>query len=143
MNDEAREFRIGEVYLMDFGTNGNEQSGVRPGIVFQNNVGNHFSPNIIALPLTTSIKKISQPTHVILPHEGTGLRKDSMVLCENPKIMPKECIGRYLTRIPDDYMKKVTVASLLATSAISFMRPEELLAVQQEAISLNATNFVA
>lgn len=49
--------QIGEVYLMKFSGSGSEQVGWRPGLVFQNNVGNSFSPNIIALPLTSSIKK--------------------------------------------------------------------------------------
>ena len=81
-----RQPQIGDVYLMRFGGSGSEQSGWRPGIVFQNNIGNAYSPNIIALPLTSQIKKANQPTHVILPAKETGLRKDSMVLCENPEI---------------------------------------------------------
>lgn len=55
--------QIGEVYLMKFSGSGSEQVGWRPGLVFQNNVGNSHSPNVIALPLTSSIKKTSQPTH--------------------------------------------------------------------------------
>ena len=39
---------IGDVYLMKFDGTGSEQSGWRPGVVFQNNVGNSHSPNIIA-----------------------------------------------------------------------------------------------
>lgn len=50
---------IGEVYLMKFNGEGSEQSGVRLGVVFQNNVGNTNSPNIIALPLTSSLKKFT------------------------------------------------------------------------------------
>lgn len=49
--------RIGEVYNMYFNGTGSEQSGWRPGVVFQNNIGNSKSPNIIALPLTSSLKK--------------------------------------------------------------------------------------
>ena len=60
--------QIGEVYLMKFSGSGSEQVGWRPGLVFQNNVGNSHSPNVIALPLTSSIKKTSQPTHVFVKH---------------------------------------------------------------------------
>lgn len=131
--------RIGDVYFMRFSGNGNEQSGWRPGLVFQNNQGNRFSPNIIALPLTSSIKKIGQPTHVVLPAGETGLPRDSMVLCENPERMSKERIGRYITTLSNEYMAMIAAANLLATSAISFMDHDALLEIWHRARSLNAT----
>lgn len=130
---------IGDVYLMKFEGVGNEQSGWRPGVVFQNNVGNAHSPNVIALPLTSSIKKTSQPTHVVVPAADSGLRLDSMVLCENPEKMSKARIGKFLTRLPNEYMKKIAVANLLATSAISFLNENDLLEAWQEAIRLNCS----
>ena len=129
--------QIGDVYLMYFGGQGNEQKGWRPGLVFQNNVGNKYSPNIIALPLTTSLKKAEQPTHVVIPAEGTGLLRDSMVLCENPERMSKDRLGNYLTTIPKEYMAKVAVANLLATSAIAFIEPDLLLSAWQKAVVMN------
>lgn len=135
---DDRQPQIGDVYLMNFGGQGNEQKGWRPGIVFQNNIGNKHSPNIIALPLTSSLKKSNQPTHVVLPASETGLAKDSMVLCENPERMSKERLGNYLTTIPEEYMAKIAVANLLATSAISFIEPDILLMVWQKSLMLNA-----
>lgn len=129
--------RIGDVYLMHFCGEGNEQRGWRPGLVFQNNLGNQYSPNIIALPLTSSLKKSNQPTHVVLPSAKTGLIKDSMVLCENPQRMSKDKLGDYLTTIPDNYMSEIAVANLLASSAISFIEPDVLLIAWQKAVSLN------
>lgn len=138
-NNAERQPQIGDIYLMYFGGSGNEQRGWRPGLVFQNNLGNLHSPNIIALPLTSSIKKSNQPTHVVIPAEGTGLAKDSMVLCENPERMSKDRLGNYLTTIPAQYMSKVAIANLLASSAISFIDPDVLLSVWQKALALNAT----
>ena len=138
-NNAERQPQIGDIYLMYFGGSGNEQRGWRPGLVFQNNLGNLHSPNIIALPLTSSIKKSNQPTHVVIPAEGTGLVKDSMVLCENPERMSKDRLGNYLTTIPAQYMSKVAIATLLASSAISFIDPDVLLSVWQKALALNAT----
>lgn len=135
--NEMRKPQIGDVYLMRFDGYGNEQKGWRPGLVFQNNIGNLNSPNIIALPLTSSIKKSNQPTHVIIPAEGTGLERDSMVLCENPKCMSKEKLGNYLTTIPEEYMSQIAIAHLLATSAISFINPELLMSIWQKAAALN------
>lgn len=130
--------KIGEIYLMDFSGTGNEQSGFRPGLVFQNNVGNSFSPNIIALPLTSSIKKLSQPTHVLLHSNDTGLIRDSVVLCENPQRMSKERLGSYITTLSDVYMEEVAAASLLASSAISFIAPSKLMQIWEQASALNS-----
>lgn len=137
MAENQRFPRIGDVYVMQFGGIGHEQSGTRPGIVFQNNTGNRVSPNIIALPLTTCLKKLNQPTHVLLPASETGLLHDSVAICENPERMSKDRLGRFITRLPDCYMRQVTAASLAATSAISFLDRETLLAVWELAVRLN------
>lgn len=131
--------KIGEVYSMRFEGCGSEQVGYRPGLVFQNNTGNAHSPNIIALPLTGSIKKMGQPTHVLLKAAETGLVMDSVVLCENPERMSKERIGKYITTLSDKDMKRVTEASLLATSAISFLDIDSLIRVWRLAVSLNSS----
>lgn len=133
--------RIGEVYSMYFDGAGSTQRGWRPGVVFQNDIGNIFSPNVIALPLTSSIKKIGQPTHVVLDAAETGLRMDSMVLCENPSCVPKEMVGDYITTIPARHMKKIAAASLLATSAITYLDQETLLATWKEAAGMCKKNY--
>ena len=130
--------RIGDVFFMQFTGVGNEQSGWRPGLVFQNNVGNDHSPNIIALPLTSSIKKLSQPTHVFIPASDTGLYKDSVVLCENPERMSKSRVGEFITTIPDRYMKRIAEGSILATSAISFIDIDSLISLWKKAVKLNS-----
>ena len=129
--------QIGEIYLVKFNGDGSEQKGWRPGLIFQNNIGNQHSPNVIVLPLTGVNKKYNQPTHVWVPKE-IGLRKDSMILCENPERMSKDKLGNYLTTLPEEYMSKVAVANLLASSAISFIDPDVLMSVWQKAIALNA-----
>lgn len=133
-----RQPQIGDIYLMRFDGKCSEQNGWRPGLVFQNNLGNQHSPNIIALPLTSSIKKSNLPTHVFVPSDGTGLARDSIVLCENPERMSKERLGNYLTTLPAEYMSKVAIANLLASSAISFIDPDVLLSVWQKALKLNS-----
>ena len=129
--------QIGEIYLMRFDGCGSEQSGWRPGLVFQNNLGNKHSPNIIALPLTSSTKRKTQPTHVKISSASSGLKKDSIVLCENPERMSKDKIGQYLTTLSDEDMKRVAEASLLATSVISFLDVSILIKVWEKASELN------
>lgn len=140
MAQDERNYSIGEVYFMKFGGSGSEQCGWRPGLVFQNNKGNSYSPNIIALPMTSCLKKAGQPTHVVVPAAESGLPRDSMVLCENPERMSKDRIGDFLTVMPDEYMEKIAEASLLATSAISFINPELLLAIWKRARQLNCAD---
>jgi len=139
MNRTASNVRIGEVYMMHFDGHGSEQSGWRPGLVFQNNTGNLHSPNIIALPITSSIKKRYLPTHVFLPARNTGLKFDSMVLCENPERMSKERLGSFITSMSRTYMASIAEANLLATSAIAFIDRETLLEIWKKASYLNAT----
>jgi len=136
-NHSDRQIKIGDIYLIKFEGGGSVQKGLRPGLVFQNNTGNKYSPNLIMLPLTTQLKKVDQPTHVVIPAEGTGLKRDSMVLCENPECIAKERLGAYITTISDKYMKMVAAAHLVATSAISFIDPEMFNSLWEQASQLN------
>ena len=136
--NKTRVPQIGEVYYMRFGGTGSEQEGFRPGLVFQNNMGNAHSPNIIALPMTSVMKKLGQPTHVFVNGKEAGLKKNSLVLCENPECMSKERIGGYITKLPDKYMKQIATASLLASSVIAYLDVDALVKAWQKAVSLNA-----
>lgn len=136
-NERERVPKIGEVYNMYFSGTGSEQSGWKPGVVFQNNVGNVNSPNIIALPLTSSLKKLYMPTHVLVKSIDTGLKRDSMVICENPEKMSKDKVGIYVTTLPLHYMKEIAIANLIATSAISFIDKESLISTWEKAVQLN------
>lgn len=62
---------------------GSEQSGLRPYVVIQNNMGNKNCPTIIGMSLTSSLKKEYLPTHCIIPKtKANGLKHDSMLLAE-------------------------------------------------------------
>ena len=65
-----RQPRTGDVYLLDFQGDGSVQTGLRPGVVFQNNTGNAHSPNLVVLPLSTSLKKLDMPTLQIVTATG-------------------------------------------------------------------------
>ena len=61
-----------------------------------------------------------------------------MVLCENPERMSKDKIGNYITTLSIDYVRKIAIASVLATSAISFIEPDSLITIWEEAKMLNS-----
>lgn len=130
--------RIGDVYMAYLEGTGSVQSGRRPVVVFQNNMGNVYSPNLVVLPLTSRLKKLSMPTHVLIRAEDSGLKVDSMVLCENPQSIPKSMIGQYLTTLPDSYMKQIATGSIVASSAISFMDIDSIMNAWKKAVQLNA-----
>lgn len=70
---------------------GSVQSGYRPGIVIQNNIGNRYSPTLIALPLTSKIKNPDQATHLLIEStEENGLKMDSMLLAEQISTIDKK-----------------------------------------------------
>lgn len=45
--------RIGDVYMVQFDGTGSVQRGFRPAVVFSNDIGNKYSPNVVALPLSS------------------------------------------------------------------------------------------
>lgn len=130
--------KIGQVYTMKFEGSGSEQSGWRPGVVIQNDIGNKFSPNVIAVPLTSAVKKEAQPTHVKVLAKDSGLARDSMVLCENPERMSKSRMGNYICTLSDEYMKKIAEGSLVATGVVAFLDIGTLISVRNRVASMNA-----
>lgn len=113
--------RIGDVYMVEFTGVDHEQSGLRPALIFQNNVGNVHSPNVIVLPLTSRIKRTNMPTHVIVHARESGLPRNSVVLCESPMTVSKNRLEQYVTTLPEKYMKQIAAAHILSTSAIAFL----------------------
>ena len=54
----------GEIYYADLSpVVGSEQGGVRPVLIVQNDVGNKFSPTVIAAAITSQKDKANLPTH--------------------------------------------------------------------------------
>ena len=45
---------------------GSEQGGTRPILILQNDVGNHFSPTVVAAAITSRKAKTHLPTHVFV-----------------------------------------------------------------------------
>lgn len=98
-------YRRGDIYLVDLGTNvGSEQGGCRPVLLLQNDVGNHFAPTLIVAPVTSRYwKKSKQPTHTLI--EGIqNLNSPSVVLAEQLLTIDKMRVMKYLGKVPDEQM---------------------------------------
>ena len=89
---------------------GSEQGGRRPVLIVQNDRGNRYSPTVIVVPLTGSERKPALPTHVYLPAGAAGLRKPSVVLCEQVRTLEKSRLTRYLGRLSDCAMARIDQA---------------------------------
>ena len=90
--------RRGEIYLVDFSdVAGSEQSGTRPAVVVQNEMGNFHSPTTIVCPLTSK-QKTKLSTHVSLSPLD-GVLKESTVLCEQVRVIDKSRVKKRLGNI--------------------------------------------
>ena len=59
--------RRGDIFYADLSpVVGSEQGGVRPVLVVQNDIGNRYSPTVIAAAITSKINKAKLPTHIEL-----------------------------------------------------------------------------
>ena len=84
------DIKRGEIYYADLSpVIGSEQGGVRPVLIVQNNVGNKFSPTVIAAAITSQKSKANLPTHIKVDAAGCGLSKDSIVLLEQVRTIDK------------------------------------------------------
>ena len=94
-------YHKGDVYIAKLGENyGHEQSGTRPVIIMQNDVGNYFAPTVTIVPLTSKDKKPDQPTHYRLEVEKYPyLKTSSTVLCESPRTLDKRLLKKYLGKL--------------------------------------------
>jgi len=74
-----KEIKRGEIYWVDWNPGrGSEQSGLRPALVIQNDIGNKHSPTTIVAALTTTIEK-PYPFLIKVTAKESGLPKDSIV----------------------------------------------------------------
>ena len=94
MRYEDLVYHKGDIYIAELGENfGHEQSGTRPVIIMQNDVGNYFSPTVTIVPLTSKDKKPGQPTHYRLDMKKYPfLTSSSTALCESCLLYTSRCV---------------------------------------------------
>ena len=79
---------------------GSEQGGYRAVVIISNDIGNRYSPVIIAAPITSQIGKKRLPTQVLIKSQF-GTLVDSMVSCEQIKTLDKKRLKKLLFEITD------------------------------------------
>jgi mRNA interferase MazF len=103
--------RRGDIYYADLSpVVGSEQGGVRPVLIVQNDVGNRFSPTVIAAAITSQRDKTKLPTHIQLQADDSGLVRDSIVLLEQIRTIDKRRLKERMGRLDSQSMNQVDQA---------------------------------
>ena len=103
--------RRGDIYYADLSpVIGSEQGGVRPVLIIQNDVGNKYSPTVIAAAITSQKDKTRLPTHIRVNASGCGLAKDSIVLLEQVRTIDKQRLKEKMGTLDVSAMDRVNKA---------------------------------
>ena len=101
----------GEIYYADLSpVVGSEQGGVRPVLIVQNDVGNRYSPTVIAAAITSQKDKAKLPTHIEINAQKCGLAKNSVVLLEQIRTIDKTRLKEKMGRLDNGSMTQVDSA---------------------------------
>ncbi len=101
----------GDMYYADLSpVVGSEQGGVRPVLIIQNDIGNKYSPTVIAAAITSQTNKNRLPTHIKLSSQTFGLMKNSVVLTEQIRTIDKSRLMEKIGQVDDAVMSQVNSA---------------------------------
>ncbi len=105
------EVRRGDIYYADLSpVIGSEQGGIRPVLIVQNDVGNKYSPTVIAAAITSKKFKTQLPTHISVQADECGLAKDSIVLLEQVRTLDKQRLRERMGSLDEFEMSKINHA---------------------------------
>ena len=115
---EVRHMNIkrGEIFYADLSpVVGSEQGGLRPVLIVQNDIGNRYSPTVIAAAITSRLGKAQLPTHIDISGPEAGLAKDSVVLLEQIRTIDKKRLKEKM-----GHLDEITMDSVDSAIQISF-----------------------
>lgn len=103
-----------DIIMVDFGENsiGSEQKHIRPALIVQNDKGNFFSSCTIVIPISSTLKGLHIPEHVLIKKdEFNGLKVDSVLFCEQLRAISEQRIIRKIGNITEEkFLKEVKPA---------------------------------
>ncbi len=98
----------GDIYYADLSpVVGSEQGGLRPVLIIQNDVGNRYSPTVIAAAITSRLSKTRLPTHIDVFADRVGLVKDSVILLEQVRTLDKRRLKEKMGHLDEGLMRQV------------------------------------
>ena len=117
---DCRTVMRGDIFYVDLGNDivGCEQGKIRPVIIIQNPSGNKHSPTVIVSIITSQLKSLNMPTHVVLGQD-CGLEKVSMVSLEQIRTIDKKRLQEYVGTVTREDMKKIDKATKISLGVYS------------------------
>ena len=101
----------GDIFYADLSpVVGSEQGGLRPVLIIQNDVGNRYSPTVIAAAITSRMGKTRLPTHIDIHADRVGLAKDSVILLEQIRTLDKRRLKEKMGHLDSAVMTQVNNA---------------------------------
>ena len=98
----------GEVWYAELNpTRGSEQAGVRPVLIVQNDVVNRFTTTVLAIPLTTNLRRAALPSCVRVNAGEGGLAADSVVLCHQTRALDRNRLRDKLGEVSEQTLTAV------------------------------------
>ena len=101
----------GAIFYVDLGqADGTSvQAGVRPAVIVSNEKANKFSSVISVCGISSRLQtKAPIPTHIFLSAQKTGLKRDSICLCEQPISISKNMLLDYVSTLSEEDMDRVS-----------------------------------
>ena len=110
----------GDIYYADLSpVVGSEQGGLRPVLIVQNDVGNRYSPTVIAAAITSKMSKAKLPTHIDVCGDSAGLAKDSVILLEQIRTIDKKRLKEKMGHLDQATMNHVNSAIEVSFGLVS------------------------
>lgn len=110
----TNQIKRGEVWLANLNpTQGSEQAGIRPVIIFQNDIVSQFSTTTLAIPLTTNQRRASLPICMAIAQGDGGLVEDSVALCFQMRVLDKTRLIRKLGQLSAETITQLEAVVLI------------------------------
>jgi mRNA interferase MazF len=109
----------GDIWLADLDpTRGSEQAGSRPVLNLQNDAINAFTSTLLAIPLTTNLRRATLPSCVRISQGEGGLASDSVLLCHQLRVLDKTRLRRKLGSVSRETLAAVESCVLFTLGII-------------------------
>ena len=123
----------GDIYYADLSpVVGSEQGGLRPVLIIQNDVGNRYSPTVIAAAITSRLGKTRLPTHIDVYADRVGLARDSVILLEQVRTLDKRRLKEKMGHLDERMMQQVNRAIAVSVGLGDWQGERQEVAARRE-----------
>ena len=94
-------------------------------LIIQNDIGNRYSPTVIAAAITSRMGKTKMPTHIDIYADRAGLARDSVILLEQVRTLDKRRLREKMGHLDDEMMSEVNSAIAVSFGLSTADTPSE------------------